>query len=1081
MSVSHALAMLSLILLLTFCAHPKETETRQQVSFTTIEEGFQHPPDSVKPSMYWYWLSDNVSAAGVAEDVKAMAKIGVGRAFVGNIGLNASETAYGDVRLFSPEWWAATRQALKSAAEDSIVIGLFNSPGWSQSGGPWVKPQEAMRYLAYSETNIKGPQRLSQQLKQPAPDFQDVAVLAFPADEGKAIAQNHPAVTANQPVTDIKNMVDGNLGTESTFIDSTLTIDVQVASPFTARSLLLYPAHVPFKASVRFQVKEKGKYQTIREFELDRSNPQLNVGFKPYSPVAIAFPAVQAQQFRLVFSAISGAAGLAEIVLSPTPYLERFEEKQLAKMFQTPLPLWNEYQWQTQPEATDTSLAINAAQVINITDKLLEDGTLEWEVPQGQWTVLRLGMTPTGVTNAPAAPEGQGLEVDKLSKDAVKHHFDAFIGQVLDSIPEKERTAWQWVVADSYETGSQNWTDGFAKDFRQQYGYDPLPWLPVLSGRVVESAEKSDRFLWDMRRLVADRVAYQYVAGLRELSHEHDMKLWLENYGHWGFPGEFLQYGGQSDEVAGEFWNEGELGSIELRAAASAAHIYGKNKVAAESFTAAGQAYARYPALLKKRGDWSFTEGVNHTLLHVYVHQPYDDRNPGVNAGFGTEFNRKNTWFDQADMFVDYLRRCMWLLQQGKPVADVAYFIGEDVPKMTGVRNPELPEGYNFDYINAEVIENRLSVEDGRLVLPDGISYRMLVLPRLETMRPELLQKIKELVSQGAVILGPAPSRSPSLQNYPKADEEVKQMSAELWGDRDMNKPVTTHFGKGMVITGTDMQAALNQLDIVPDVKISKNQPMLYTHRRLPVGDLYFVSNQSDQPLNIAPAFRIAGKQPEFWDAVTGNIRDLPDFTAEQQSTVVPLKLAPYQSGFVVFRKAASASGKQADNFSEPTTIATLAGPWTVSFNQKMRGPAAPVTFAQLTDWTQHSNEHIKYYSGKATYLTTFQSPQVPEGSELYLDLGRVGVMARVKINGQPVGGVWTAPWRVNITDVIKGGENKLEIEVVNTWVNRLIGDSKLPPEQRKTWTNVNPYTSESALQPSGLVGPVTLQQIGQE
>ncbi|MES2731181.1 MAG: glycosyl hydrolase [Bacteroidota bacterium] len=1054
-------------------------------SFTDIEKGFTTPPDSVKPSVYWYWLSDNISKEGVTRDLEAMAKVGIGRAFIGNIGLNKEETSYGNVKLFSEEWWQVTEQAIRTGSKVGVDIGLFNSPGWSQSGGPWVKPEQSMRYLSNSEFRLKGPQKYSQKLPATAKDFQDVALMAFPVPDNDelTIAQLKPRVTSSPTITNAANLIDGKSDTEALFPEgkyNTLTIDLEVTAPFIARSLVIAPAHKPFRADAELQVSEGGNYRTLKKFELNRTNPDPNVGFIPYGPVAVSFPTTQSTHFRIVFTNMQGTGGLSEIGLSTAPRLERYVEKQLAKMFQTPLPLWNEYQWPLQSEPDNKAMTVDPSQVINLTKNLSADGTLNWNVPKGNWVIIRYGMLPTGVTNAPASIEGRGPEVDKMSKQALEAHFNAFVGKVLERMPANDRKALKYVVADSYETGSQNWTNGFTESFTKQYGYDPLPWLPVLTGRIVGSADQSDRFLWDVRRMVADAVSYQYVGGLRELSHKHGLKVWLENYGHWGFPGEFLQYGGQADEVGGEFWNEGELGSIECRAASSAAHIYGKNKVSAESFTAGGQAYLRYPALLKKRGDWSFTEGINNTLMHVVVTQPYEERNPGVNAGFGTEFNRKNTWFEQSEAFVTYLRRCMFMLQQGKPANDVAYFIGEDAPKMTGARNPELPQGYSYDYINGEVIMNRVKVKDGNLVLPDGMTYRMLVLPPLETMRPELIRKIRDLVAEGATILGPAPKRSPSLQNFPASDVEVKKIATELWSTVDGKTVTSAKFGKGMVINGMDMKSALDMLKVIPDFNLSEKQPVLYIHRTLPEGEIYFVTNQSDQTINLSPAFRVTGKQPELWDAVTGTTRTLPVFSQKDGSTIVPLQLAPFQSGFVIFRKPA-ASGAPAtgvDNFPKANQLSAIEGPWQVTFDPKMRGPEKTVVFDKLIDWTKSPEAAIKHYSGTAIYRSTFKLASLPKGEKLYLSLGTVKVMAKVKVNGVAVGSTWTAPWQVEVTNAVKKGENTLEIEVVNTWVNRLIGDQKLPVDQRKTWTNVNPYTAESPLDPSGLMGPVTLQAV---
>jgi hypothetical protein len=669
-----------------------------------------------------------------------------------------------------------------------------------------------------------------------------------------------------------------------------------------------------------------------------------------------------------------------------------------------------------------------------------------------------------------------GWEVDKMNSEHLKKHFDAYVGELLKRIPAEDRAALKHVVLDSYEQGSENWTEGLAEDFRNKFGYDPVPWLPVLSGRIVGSADQSNRFLWDLRRMIADRVAYDYVGGFHDLCQERGLRIWLENYGHWGFPSEFLMYGGQSHDIAGEFWNEGELGNIECRAASSAAHIYGKRSVSAESYTSAGLAYQRYPAMLKKRGDWSYTEGINQVILHVYIHQPYEEKTPGINAWFGTEFNRKNTWFDQAKNWIDYQRRCMFMLQRGLPVNDICYFIGEDAPKMTGTRIPELPKGYSFDYINAEVITNRLSVKDGRLVLPDGMSYRLMVLPPLETMRPELLKKIRQLVNQGASVLGPPPGFSPSLQNFPFADRKVKSLSAELWGDSGDKSDKTVKYGKGTILNVADLQTALNQIGLQPDVSVPETIPLLWIHRRLKDVEIYFITNQGGSQISFEATFRVTGKKPELWDATSGMMRDLPAFSQNNELTIVPLKLDAFGSAFIVFKKRGDAlSDRIESNFPEPRTLVTITDPWTVNFDKAWGGPESPVKMAALEDWSKSKDERIKYYSGTAVYRNTFVLDEIPLKEMLYINLGDVKIMAEVKINGQRAGGVWTPPWQVDITNLVKPGENSVEVDVVNNWKNRLIGDSKLPEKDRKTWINLNQIKPEDPLQLSGLIGPVSV------
>ncbi len=1057
----------------------KKSAPKQEVSTyqpTLLEKTFTNIPDTIQTSVYWYWMSDNISKEGVVKDLYAMKSQGINRAFIGNIGYES--TPYGKVKLFSAEWWDILHTALKTATALNIEIGIFNSPGWSQSGGPWIKPEQSMRYLTSSETMIKGGKKVSIKLPKPEGDFQDVRVTAYKAPEnyGQSITTLKPKLISSVSIADLNKVLDNDRNTEVAIPAATsLELDLITTKDYTARSLIIYPAHKEGKANAELQVKDKDGYKTIKSFVIDRNRAALNVGFDPYGPVAVSFPATTSKNFRLVFTKASKNFGIAEIELSATPRVESFTEKTLAKMFQTPLPYWKQYQWKQQPIVDNKSLVLDPATLVDITDKMNADGTLNWDAPKGDWLVFRFGMLPTKVENGPASPEGIGLEVDKMSKEHVASHFDSFLGEIIRRIPAEDRKTWKVTVQDSYETGGQNWTDGMLGKFKDNYGYDALPYLPVLRGEVVGSQEMSDRFLWDLRRFIADRVAYDYVGGLRDVSHKHGLHTWLENYGHWGFPGEFLQYGGQSDEIGGEFWSEGELGDIENRAASSAAHIYGKRKVSAESFTAGGKAYIRYPYMMKQRGDRFFTEGINNTLLHVYIQQPTDDKVPGINANFGNEFNRHNTWFPYLNLFTTYLKRVNFMLQEGNYIADAAYFIGEDAPKMTGVTDPALPKGYSFDYINAEVIKGRVKVVNGKMVLPDGMTYSVLILPKLETMRPEFLKKVKDLVYQGANVLGPAPSRSPSLQGYPNADAEIQKLAKELWGDVDGVSIKSRAYGKGNIMFGMTMQEVFNKLNILPDFKSEASDPVLYIHRKNKEADIYFVSNQSEHAISVNPVFNIEGKQPEMWDPVTGTVRMLSEFSIANQGTTIPLKLAPLQSAFIVFRKSITATSGNGTNFPAPNSVVTVNTPWSVTFDQKMRGPKKPIIFNELTDWTKSANDSIKYYSGTALYNNTFNTVLPKTGERVYLNLTDIKVMANVKVNGVDVGGVWTAPWRVDITKALKQRKNSVEIAVVNTWVNRLIGDSKLPAADRKTWTSYPLYNPNSPMQPSGLTGAVDI------
>lgn len=1047
-----------------------------QNSINQIESGFRRIPDSIQTSVYWYWMSDNISKEGVVKDLEAMKHEGINRAFIGCIG--GQNVPYGKVKMFSDEWWEILHTALKKASELNIEIGIFNSPGWSQSGGPWVKAEQAMRYLKLIETQIKGGSNVSIKAEPKSDMFQPVSVLAY---KKKATKLNSAFEIST---ADLKNqtaiLTDNNIQTAVK-----LQVKKEQSFIFIAdkaeliRSLKIQTSEEKIKAKAALFVETANGFRLLKEFEIDRSRAALNVGFIPYAPIVIAVPETKSNKFKLTLTNVSLGGGISEMELSSKAYVERYPEKSLAKMFQNPLPYWHEYMWNREPEVSDKNAVISEKDVIDITSAIQPDGTIKWKVPAGDWVIVQTGMCPTGVENGPASPEATGYETDKMSKEHIRSHFNAYLGEIMRRIPAADRRTWKVVVQDSYEMGGQNWTEKMMTEFKSRYGYDAKPYLLTLNGHVVGSRDKSDRFLWDLRRLIADKVANDYVAGLRDVSHENGLTTWLENYGHWGFPSEFLLYGKNSDEIGGEFWSEGSLGNIENRAASSCAHIYGKTKVSAESFTCGGKAFSRHPANMKPRGDRFFTEGINNTLLHLFIQQP-DEREPGINAPFGNEFNRHNTWFVYMDLFVGYLKRTNFMLQQGKYVADVAYFIGEDAPKMTGVCNPPLPKGYSFDYINADVIMNRISVKNGELVLPDGMKYKMLVLPKQNTMRPELLQKIAELVHRGAVVLGEPPLYSPSLANFPAADKQVGKIAGKLWKKVDGKQVKWAKAGDGMILRGMEMQEALSLIGSVPDFKVDNQDSVLFIHRTTGEAEIYFISNQTNKTINIKPEFRVTGKKTELWNPVSVSVRQLPEYSLNEKTTTVPLKMEAFESQFVVFRNSSEkpSTPTWSTNFPEGKLLADISENWTVSFDTAKRGPKNPVLFKTLTDLTLSSNDSIKYFSGMAVYSKNVTINKPGSGKSIFLNVGNLTSMAKIKVNGKSVGGVWTAPWQLDISSALKEGDNLIEISVVNNWMNRLIGDQKIPVENRPTWTITMPYKADTPLQSSGLFGPVRILEI---
>jgi len=1076
---------------------------------------FAAPPASVRPGCYWYWFDDQVSREGITRDLEAMKQVGIGTAMIGIIGGVNGAKATLEPKPLTDAWWGNIVHAVKEGGRLGIDIGFFNSPGWSQSGGPWVRPEQAMRYLAQTEIRVTGPRKFREKLTAPAADFQQVAVQAFPAPAG----EDEVAAIVERTDTAIR---------------------FEMPASFTVRSLTICPVKLA-SAKVELKASDDGvQFRTVTTFTMARGTFKHGLGPVFLAPVTVSFPAATTRFFRLDFTpdpalAFSARTSLGDVRLCAAPKVDDFAGKSMIKTYEHLLPPFSTPVWPLPAEPDRPEQIIQPRRVLDLTAQTASDGTLTWDVPPGEWVVLRTGMVPTGTVNKPAPAGTTGPEVDKMNRDHLQAHFDAYVGELLKRLAPEERRAWKYVVADSYETGFQNWTDGLARDFRQHYGYDPLPFLPVLGGRPVGGADVSDRFLWDLRRLVAERIAADYVGALRELSHRNGLKLWLENYGHFGFPSEFLLYGGASDEIGGEFWMGSNLGGAEVRAAASAAHLYGKPVVWAEAFTSRNRAFRDTPRDLKAKGDWAFCQGINQFILHVYIHQPTDGK-PGVNAWFGTEFNRNNTWFGESKAWIDYLRRCSVMLQTGRPVADVLRYIGEDAPRMVGPDKPELPDGYDYDCINSDGILNRLSVREGRFYLPDGTRYALLVLPDSAAMRPAVLKQLARLVAAGGTVLGSAPRRSPSLQDYPACDQEVKRLATDLWGT-------------GRVMTGIGLGDALDRLHVLPDVVVPKD--VLWKHRATADADIYFVSNQASKPRRIAVSFRDHRRHVSLWQADTGCIGQ-GVHRVENGRAVVDLDLDPAGSVFVVFSDKPSVGtaapavvaapkrvgpleirramyeavdGSGAGDVTERVRAALrdgaleidatpdalggdpvyghakqlkveyawngvaatlvvpeagrlalplppeIPGPWQVAF------PTRTVTFDCLISWTDHPERDIRFHSGAATYSTTFRVGKM--GSPALLDLGRVEALATVEVNGRVFHTLWKYPYKLDISAALRPGENALKVTVVNTWHNRLVGDAGLPPEQRGTVLGTwQAFKSQLPLQPAGLLGPVTVSGV---
>jgi hypothetical protein len=766
---------------------------------------------------------------------------------------------------------------------------------------------------------------------------------------------------------------------------------------------------------------------------------------------------------------------VAELVLYSGPRVNHFEEKAAF------VPEPDLYQYATP--AVDGTVAIRKSDVVDLTSKMQSDGTLDWTPAEGNWIILRIGYSLMGITNHPATPEATGLEVDKLDRRFVKDYFEKYLDSYKETVGADEmgKKGIQYVINDSWEAGAQNWTDNMVAQFKTLRGYDPTPWLPVLAGRVVESAEASDRFLWDFRKTIADLIATEHYAQLEDTLHERGMR----HYGESHEDGRALIADGMQVKKMNEvpmsaMWtqrpgvNNVQYGyNADDRESASVAHIYGQNIAAAESMTAAAAPWAWSPATLKPTADQELLNGINRFVIHESAHQPLVDKAPGLTLGpFGQWFNRNETWAEQAGPWVNYLARSSYMLQQGRFAADILYFYGED-SNITAIFNkkaPDVPAGYAFDYINADALIHELSAANGQIAARSGMQYKLLVLdPYSRHMSLPVLRAIRALVENGAVIAGAKPSDDPSV-----ADDqaEFEKLTSELFGDGSgVHK-----MGEGAVYAGQTLDEVLAALKLNPDfdyVRHNEDSDIQFAHRKLRAGDIYFLDNRSNHEESITATFRVAGMQPELWRAETASTERV-SFKIAGGRTTVPIHLEPWGTLFVVFHKATSETLHRVADPIE-MKLATLNGPWTLAF-QPGRGAPASISMKQLSDWSASDDPGVKYFSGVGTYTKTFQTAPgwFSKGSRVWLDLGNVKNLAEVTVNGKDLGQTWHAPYRVDVTSALKPGSNEIQIKVVNAWVNRMIGDEQLGAT-KITFADVKPYKANSPLLPSGLLGPVTL------
>jgi len=1079
-----------------------------------LEKAFANPPESARVWCYWWWLNGAASKEGITRDFEEMKRQGISGALLFDAG-KAGPPAPRGPHFMSPEWREMYKHAVREAARLGITLTANLCSGWN-CGGAWVTEEHAAKKLVSATSVVKGPGRVSVDLPQPAAVggfYRDIAVLARPLPEG---ASHVPKLTASSNFPNYPPALAEDGRDDTRWISNSdkpgmgptpekpeyLQFDYDEAWP--AAGLYLTPYSDCGPKEIAVECSDDGKtYRTIKRATV-----------QPNKEIVVPLGETNSAHFRVVFLSSHPFQGkenwnvqVAEIAL-----LTRAELKNPRSV--------RRGMWQRDA-------------IVDLTEFIDDEGHLTWDAPAGNWRVLRIGYTLHGNPTKCVGSGPVGPEIDTMSAAAMEAHFAATGAKLIaDAGPLAGKTL-QYFHIDSWELGQPTWTPKMREEFQRLRGYDPLLFLPTVLGATVDDAETTARFLTDYRRTAADLVAANYYGRLRELTVAGGLRGTHPESGgpfftHWI---DALQCEGINDIPMGEFWKrkvepDGPISgwppnrNPSVKQAACAAHIYGKPICQAEAFTYmyAGD-WTACPWNLKDIGDEAFCHGLTRYVLCFWVHQPKLDDIPGYQwVNIGTHFDPYITWWDMSHGWLTYIARCQHMLRQGRFVADFAYFRGEDIPGFIAPRNlqqPMRPAGFDYDAVNAEVLLTRASARDGRLVLRDGMSYRYLVLPHAASwsVSPVVLQKIKELATGGVTVIGPRPTGAPGLTNQPECDEQVRKLADALW-PADSAASGQRKIGSGRLISGMTLGEVVQADGLASDIEFRDVIPQArldWIHRRDGDSEIYFVSNQSRVATIAKVVFRTNGKQPELWDAITGRIRDLPNWRVEDGRTAVPLTFAPRESYFVVFRKNAQVSraadenipvaelaksfgrhakspkvsatsataAEDAKNFPELKAVAEIAGPWKVSFDPEWGGPES-VVFEKLDDWTKRPEEGIRHYSGTATYRKIFDFPQgsgvrgQESGRRIYLDLGRVQNLATVRLNGKDLGVVWTAPWRVEITGAVKPTGNQLDIDVVNLWPNRLIGDAALPPEKRLTKTNVTTYKKDSPFGPMHLSQPHT-------
>ena len=1062
----------------------------------SLREQFQNPSDEAKPWTFWYWMYGAVSKEGITADLEAMKHAGLGGTYLMPIkGIHEGAQYDGKAQQLTPEWWEMVRFSMEEADRLGLKLGMHICDGFALAGGPWITPKESMQKVVWSDTIIDGGKLNALRLPQPEAYenyYEDIALFALPvedaADEMPAKITCVNLATANN----VKSAQTVNMDAAGVIRSSyPCYIQYEYKQAFTCRNIEIvlngnnYQAH-----RLKVMASDDGvNYRFVKQLVPARQGWQNTDENSTHSILATT-----ARYFRFYWTPEGSEPGSED--MDAAKWKPNLKIKQLRLHQEARLNQWEGKAglvWRvaesTREEEIGKEDCYSLSQVINLTEQYKnapashsKEKTITAVLPKGKWKLLRMGHTATGHTNATGGG-GKGLECDKFNPRTVRKQFDNWFAQAfVKTHPEVARRVLKYMHVDSWECGSQNWSDNFAKEFRTRRGYDLLPYLPLLAGIPMESAGRSEEILRDVRTTIAELVVDVFYQVLSDCAKEYDCQFSAECVAPTMVSDGLLHYQ-KVDLPMGEFWLNSPTHDKpnDMLDAISGAHIYGKNIIQAEGFTEVRGTWDEYPAMLKALLDRNYALGINRLFYHVYVHNPWLDRQPGMTLdGIGLFFQRNQTWWDKgAKAFSEYATRCQSLLQYGHPVTDIAVFTGEEVPRrsvlperlvsslpglfgterieserirlanegqplrvrpvgVTHSANMADPEkwvnplrGYAYDSFNKDVLLRLAKAENGRMKLAEGMGYKVVVLPLSRPMNPEpvlspaVRKKMDELKAAGVIV--------PAL---PYTEEDFSAYGLE----RDM---------------------------IVPE-------DVAWMHRSGELGDIYFVANQREETRTFTASMRINGRKPECWNPVTGEMNTHPSYRIHDNRTEVTLTLAPNESVFIVFpTEEAADKERTSTDKREPLNRTLETEEYTVTF----LATGKTVVRKDLFDWSKEEDEQIRYYSGTAVYKATFRwKDKLKKGQPVYLNLGKVCNLSTVRVNGIDCGTVWTAPYRADITSALKKGTNELEIEVTNTWANALKGVDEGKAPYDGIWTNAKYRKQEDTLLPAGLLGILTIE-----